>query len=156
MIMDGRCMYGCNDIYSSYAHGSKGLAIVAKNGDCGFPSTTFKGQSMQRSNMLWSSKSIPDQMDPYLNEWNDLLEAIRNDKPYNEAKRGVEASIVCNMGRMAAHTGQEISFDDTLNHQQEYAPGCDKWTFDSPPPVVADKDGKYPMPQPGIKKDREY
>ena len=25
MIMDGRCMNGCNDIYTSYVHGSKGL-----------------------------------------------------------------------------------------------------------------------------------
>src|ERR1035441_2279025 len=32
MIMDGRCMNGCNDIYSSYAHGSKGLAVVASHG----------------------------------------------------------------------------------------------------------------------------
>ena len=30
MTMDGRCINGCNDIYSSYAHGSKGLAVVAK------------------------------------------------------------------------------------------------------------------------------
>jgi predicted dehydrogenase len=156
MIMDGRCMYGCADYYASYAHGSKGLAIVAKSGDCGFPSSTFKGQNMQRSNMTWTSKQIQGQMDPYLNEWNDLLEAIRNDKPYNEAKRGVEASIVSNMGRMAAHTGQEISFDDALNSPVEMAPGIDKWTMDSPPPVVADKNGKYPVPQPGILKDREY
>ena len=28
--MDGRCINGCNDIYSSYAHGSKGMAIIAK------------------------------------------------------------------------------------------------------------------------------
>src|SRR5206468_5211211 len=26
-MMDGRCVNGCNDIYSSYAHGSKGMAI---------------------------------------------------------------------------------------------------------------------------------
>jgi hypothetical protein len=27
---------------------------------------------------------------------------------------------------------------------------------DSPPPVRADEKGKYPVPEPGIKKDREY
>jgi predicted dehydrogenase len=156
MYMDGRCINGCNDIYSSYAHGSKGMAIVAKANDCGFPSSIFKGQNMQRSNMTWVSKEVPGQQDPYTNEWNDLMDAIRNNKPYNEAKRGVEASLVTSMGRMAAHTGQEITFDEMLNSKHEMAPGVDKFTLDSPAPVVADKEGKYPVPMPGLNKDREY
>jgi hypothetical protein len=91
-----------------------------------------------------------------VNEWNDLIDAIRNDKPYNEVPFGVQASVVTSMGRMAAHTGQEITYDDMLNHPHEYAPGIDKWTNDSPPPVKADADGKYPVPMPGVKKDREF
>jgi hypothetical protein len=154
--MDGRCMYGCADIYSSYVHGSKGMAIAAKSGDCGTPSSIFKGQNPQRSNMLWQSKRIPGQEDPYQNEWDELIEAIRNNKPYNEAKRGVEASITSNLGRMAAHTGQEVTFEQALNAEQEMAPGIENWTMDSPPPVKSDKDGKYPVPQPGITKNREY
>ena len=90
MIMDGRCINGCNSIYSSYAHGSKGLAIVSKSNDCDPPSMIFKGQNPQRSNMIWTSKIAPDQTNPYQNEWNDLMDAIRDDKPYNEVKRGVE------------------------------------------------------------------
>jgi len=156
MYMDGRCINGCNDIYSSYAHGSKGSAIVAKHSDCGFPSATFKGQNQQKSNMLWMSKAIPGQQDPYLNEWNDLMDAIRNNKPYNEVKRGVEASMVTSMGRKAAHTGQEITFEDFLNSEHEYAPGVDKLTMDSPAPLVAATDGKYPIPMPGIVRDKEY
>ena len=62
--------------------------------------------------------------DPYQNEWNDLIDAIRNDKPYNEVKRGVEASLVTSMGRMAAHTGQEITFEQFMKLEHEYAPGC--------------------------------
>jgi predicted dehydrogenase len=156
LYMDGRCMNGCNDIYSSYAHGSKGVAIVAKANDCGFPSSTFKGQNLQRSNMIWMSKAVTDEQDPYTNEWNDLMDAIRNDKPYNEVKRGVEASLVTSMGRMAAHTGQEITYDQILNSEHEYAPDADKLTMDSAAPLVADSDGKYPIPMPGITKEREY
>ncbi len=156
MYMDGRCVIGCNDIYSTYAHGTKGLAIVAKSGDCGSPSSTFKGQAMQHSNLLWTSKVQPGQADPYLNEWNDLMDAIRNDKPYNEAKRGIEASVVSSMGRMAAHTGQEITYEDMLNCPHEMAPGLDKLTLTSAAPVVAGADGKYPVPMPGITKQREY
>lgn len=156
MYMDGRCINGCTPIYSSYAHGSKGMAIVSKANDCGLPSSTFKGQSPTRSNMLWTSKVDPREQDPYLNEWNDLIEAIRNDKPYNEAKRGVEASLVTSMGRMAAHTGVEITFDEMLNCPHEFAPEVDKLTPDSPPPLRSDKEGKYPIPTPGKITKQEY
>jgi predicted dehydrogenase len=156
MIMDGRCVNGCNDIYSSYAHGSKGMAVVSKSNDCDGPSRTFKTQNPSRSSMIWESKAPAGQENPYQNEWNDLMDAIRNDKPYNEAKRGVEASITSSMGRMAAHTGQEISFEDMLNCEHEFAPGVDKLTMTSPAPLVAGADGKYPIPMPGITKKREY
>jgi len=156
MYMDGRCMNGCNDIYSSYAHGSKGIAVVSKSSDCGFPSMTFKGQNMQRSNMIWQSPVIQGQQDPYLNEWNDLMEAIRGNKPYNEAKRGIEASLVSSMGRMAAHTGQEITFEDMLNCEHEFAPDLSKFDMGSPAPLVADANGRYPIPMPGINRKREY
>ena len=156
MFMDGRCMNGCNDIYSSYLHGAKGLAIASKAGDCGAPSMTFKGQNVTRSNMIWTSKVPEDQQDPYTNEWNDLVDAIRNDKPYNEAKRGVEASLTSSMGRMAAHTGQEITFEEMLNCEHEFAPEVDKFTMASAAPLPAGPDGKYPQPMPGITKKREY
>lgn len=153
---DGRAMTGCKGIYSSYLHGTKGMAIASKNGDCGMPSTTYKGQNPVKSNLLWESKVRPDERNPYQNEWNDLVDAIRNDKPYNETERGVQASLVTSMGRMAAHTGQEITYDDILNCKYEFAPDIDKLTMDSPAPLQAGPDGKYPVPQPGILKDREY
>jgi hypothetical protein len=156
LYMDGRCVLGCQDYYASYAHGSKGMAIVSKNGDCGFPSSTHSAQNPLSSNTIWTSKAKPGEQDPYLNEWNDLVEAILNNKPYNEVKRGVEASVVTSLGRKAAHTGQEITFDAMLNSDLEYAPNVDKLTLDSPPIVASDAEGRYPVPQPGILTDREY
>jgi len=60
------------------------------------------------------------------------------------------------MGRRAAHTGQEITYDAMLNSDHEYAPGTDKFTMDSPAPVQPDENGMYAQPQPGLKGDREY
>jgi len=153
---NGRCMDNCERIYSSYVHGSKGIAIAAKNSDCGLPSSIYKGQNTDRANMLWESKVPNDQRNPYQNEWNDLIDAIRSDTPYNEAEQGAIVSMVSSMGRMAAHTGQEITYDKMLNCPHEMAPGIDKFTMDSPAPLQADADGIYPFPQPGITKDREY
>jgi len=155
-LLDGRCMYGCNPIYSSYAHGTKGMAIISKNGDCGMPSSTYTSQNPKHSSRIWESKAKPGQENPYQNEWNELIAAIRNDKPYNEVKRGVEASLATSMGRMAAHTGQAIEWDDILNSDHEFAPNVDQLTMDGPAPVMPDTNGKYPVPQPGITTKREY
>ncbi|HPM82778.1 MAG TPA: Gfo/Idh/MocA family oxidoreductase [Candidatus Anammoximicrobium sp.] len=156
LFMDGRNIAGCTDIYSSYVHGSKGLAIASKGGDCGAPSSIHKGQNPDRDSQTWQSQVPDDQRNPYVNEWNDLVDAIRADKPYNEAERGVMASAVTSLGRKAAHTGREITLEDMLNSDHEYAPDCDKWTMDSPPPLKSDADGKYPIPQPGIITKTEF
>jgi predicted dehydrogenase len=156
MLMEGRCIFGCNDLYASYAHGSNGYAVVSKNADCGMPSSTFRGQHEDHKQLIWTSKVGGDEANPYVNEWNDLVDAIRDNKPYNEVKRGVEASVVSSMGRWAAHTGQEITFDQMLNDEHEYAPNVASMTMDGPAPLMPDANGKYPIPQPGIVTKTEY
>ena len=126
----------------------------------------YKGQQMPS---VLSRKDLPLAHDPNLEwafpqpekspydwEWDDLTEAIRENKPYNEVQRGAEASLVACMGRMSAHTGQIITFDQMLNSPHEFAPDVDKMTMDGPAPLKAGADGRYPVPEPGIKKDREY
>jgi len=109
---------------------------------------------MESGNLIWGFPQ--PEPSPYQLEWDDLIDAIRNDKPYNEVKRGAEASLVNTMGRMAAHTGQVVTFDEALNCKHEFAPDVDKFTMDSPAPLRLNSEGKYPVPQPGILKDREY
>ena len=156
IYFDGRCMDGCYNNFSSYIHGTKGSAIASKDGDCGGPSTIFKGQTPDRSQIVWRSNVPRDQQSWYQNEWDDLVEAIRKDQSYNEVDRGVTVSLISSMGRMAAHTGQELTYEDMLNCEHEMAPGLDKLTMDSPAPLRSDSKGRYPIPQPGIVKDREY
>ena len=109
---------------------------------------------MQRGTEKW--KFGPDEPNPYQNEWDDLATAIINNTPYNEVKRGVEASLVTSMGRMAAHTGRTITFDQMLNCPHEFAPNVENMTADGPAPVMPDENGRYPVPEPGKKIDREY
>jgi hypothetical protein len=78
--------------------------------------------------MAWSFKGR--ELNPYQLEWDALIDAIRKDKLYNEVKRGAEASLVTSMGRMAAHTGQVITFDDMLNCPHEFAPDVAKLAMD--------------------------
>ena len=60
------------------------------------------------------------------------------------------------MGRMAAHTGQEMTLEQMMNSEHEFAPDIEKLTMESMSPLMADAEGKYPIPMPGLEKNREY
>jgi len=150
----GRAMSGCKGRFDSYVHGTKGSGIVSTRSHYPGKVRTFKGHNMNRDTQLWAFPQ--PEPSPYQLEWDDLTDAIRTDKPYNEAQRGAISSMVSSMGRMAAHTGQVITYDQILNCKHEFAPNVDKLTMDSDAPLRLGSDGKYPVPKPGIIKDREY
>ncbi len=154
LYLEGRNIPGCHNEFASYAHGTKGAAVISTSAHTPARCRTYKGHKFVTENLLWQFKT--KEPNPYQLEWDRLIAAIRQDKPHNEVKRGVEASVVTAMGRLAAHTGQIITYDQMLNHPHELAPDVDKLTMDSTAPLQLGADGKYPLPQPGIKKDREY
>ncbi len=114
----------------------------------------YKSQKMTDDQILW--KCPAREPNPYQLEWDNFMDAIRNNKPYSEVERGTKASLVTAMGRMACHTGKIITYDQILKCDHEFAPDIEKLTMDGPAPVRADKNGKYPIPEPGIKTTREY
>lgn len=154
LTVNGRTIPGCHNEFATYAHGTKGSCIFSTAGHIPARSRIFKGQNLDQKNLAWSfDKPEPN---PYQVEWDDLIDAIKSDTPYNEVERGAMASVVTSMGRMAAHTGQIVTLDEMLNCEHEFAPGVDKLTMDSPAPVQAAGDGTYPVPLPGLNKTREY
>ena len=117
LFYNGRHMTGCKSGFSTYAHGTKGACIISTSGHAPGKVRTYSDQNMKR--LLW--RYPQPEKSPYQLEWNDLIEAIREDKPYNEVERGAIASMVTSMGRMAAHTGQVITYDQMLNCDHEFA-----------------------------------
>jgi predicted dehydrogenase len=157
LFLEGRTIPGCHGEFSSYAHGTKASAVISQSGHTPARCRIYKGQKINsrvKEDLLW--RYPPREPDPYQVEWDRLIEAIRNNKPHNEVERGAKASLVTAMGRMAAHTGKVITYEQMLNCEHEFAPTVDKLTMDSPAPVQADAQGKYPVPEPGRKIDREY
>lgn len=153
LLLNGRTQPGCHQEFASFAHGSKSCATISANAHTPARCKIYKAQEFTKSQVAWE---FGDEQNPYQLEWNHLLQAIRSDKPYNEVERGVMASAVTSMGRMAAHTGQIITLDDMLECDHEFAPDVDKLTLDSEAPLRAGKDGKYPVPLPGLVTNREY
>jgi hypothetical protein len=154
LFLEGRNLDGCHSEFASYAHGSKGSAVISTSAHSPAKCRIYKGQKMTRPNLTWSFPQ--PEPNPYQLEWDQLIEAIRKDHSYNEVRRGVEASLVTSMGRMAAHTGQVITFDEMLNCPHEFGPDIDKLTMYSAAPLQTGPDGKYPIPQPGLNRDREF
>jgi predicted dehydrogenase len=155
LFLEGRTIANCKQEFASYAHGTKGSAIISKNTHNSGRCPVYKSQKIgTKADQVWIGKR--PEPNPYQVEWDVLVDAIRNNKEHNEVKRGVEASLVTVMGRLAAHTGQEWTYEATLKHEHEFAPEVDKLTLESPAPLRADTHGKYPVPEPGIKIKREY
>ncbi len=154
--LDGRTMAGARQEFASLAHGTKGSAHISGPGHAPARCKIYRDQRMPRrgGDIAWTY-SDPEPS-PYELEWIDLFNAIKEDKPYNEVVRGVQASLVTAMGRMAAHTAQEVTYEQILNSEHEFAPTVDQLVLDGPAPIQADSEGKYPVPQPGIITDREY
>jgi len=145
-----RHMNGCWNTYSDYAHGSKGSAVLMAT--LGQPRPKiYRSQDMRKENLIWQFDG-PDP-NPYRAEWQILLDAIRQDKPHNEARRAGEAEVAAIMGRAAAHTGQLVTWDQVMASDFQFVKDIDHLSFDSETPIHAGPDGIYPAPQPGITKE---
>jgi predicted dehydrogenase len=156
LFLEGRTMSGMHNEFASYAHGSRGSAVISASGHTPSRCRIARTQNPTTTNnadVTW--RCIRDEPNPYQLEWNDLMAAIRTNRAYSEVARGAEASLITAMGRMAAHTGQIITRDQMLNCTHEFAPQVDRLTLDSPAPLQL-VDGKYPVPRPGILTTREF
>jgi len=154
LLVNGRTIPGCHQEFASYAHGTKGSAVISSRAHTPAKPRIYSGHNFSKQDLTWAFPG--PEPNPYQVEWNDLIAAIRNDEAYNEVERGTKASLVTSMGRMAAHTGQLITYDEMLNHEHEFAPNLDKLTLAAAAPLPSGDSGKYPIPLPGINANREY
>jgi hypothetical protein len=70
----------------------------------------------------------------YVNEHCDLMRAIMNDTPLNEASQVADTTLTAIMGREAAYSGGEVDWDMALNSKFAYGPemlysDCSKMEF---------------------------
>lgn len=150
LLAFSRHMAGCWQTYADYAHGTKGSAVLMTN--LSEPNTRiYKSQRMTDDQLVWQYPQR--ERNPYHEEWQVLLDAIRQDKPHNEARRAGQANLVALMGRMAAHTGQYVTLKQAEESTFQYVEDIDHLTFDTPAPLEEGPDGTYPCPLPGTSKE---
>ncbi len=74
--------------------------------------------------------------DPYVQEHIDLINAIQNDTPLNEAEQVTDSTLTAIMGREAAYSGAEVEWNAIKNSTFQYGPellyqDCGKMQFGS-------------------------
>lgn len=73
----------------------------------------------------------------YQAEHDDLFASIRNGRPINHGEYMAKSTLMAIMGRMAAYTGQMITWDMALNSREDLTPARYDWNLDLPVPRVA-------------------
>jgi len=79
----------------------------------------------------------------YQTEHDELFASIRAGRPINDGVRMAHTTLMAIMGRMAAYTGEEITWDMALNSQQSLVPDKLDWNT---------KVERTPLAKPGLTK----
>jgi len=147
LFAQGRHMAGCWGFFGDVIHGATGSGVL---GEGISQPKLYKTHQRSQENQIWQY-SGPG-CNHYQKEHDLLFAAIRENKPYNETERCAYAAMAGILGRMAAESGKEITWEQAMASNLELAPGLDDMTLDSPAPVQADEQGAYPVALPGITK----
>lgn len=117
-----RQMEGCYNENSDYIIGTKGTATIGRG-----PNPRIQGEKS------WTFTGQKNDM--YQAEHDALFASIRRGQPINDGERMTTSTLLAIMGRMAAYTGQQITWEQALNSQEVLFPDKLDWagTVSVPP-----------------------
>jgi myo-inositol 2-dehydrogenase/D-chiro-inositol 1-dehydrogenase len=124
---------GCSNDYSVHMAGTKGNCTV----DCS------RNQHIITGDNAWRYASKAPVIDMYQVEHNEFFASIRSGNLINHGKWMAQSTLTAIMGRMAAYTGQTITWEQALNSQETLAPEKIEWDAMLTVP---------PVPMPGVTK----
>ena len=90
----------------------------------------FASKPYIKGSKPWQYKG--ERPDMYQVEHNHLFKAIRDGNAVNDGDRLASTTMVAIMGRMAAYTGQEITWDMALNSKENLLPEGLGWDMKLP------------------------
>ena len=111
--------------------------VYGSKGECHIGASNAGSQIFDRAGTkIWEQKgSIAD---AYRQEHKDLVDSIRAGKPIVEFRQMADSSLVAVMGRMAAYTGQRVTWKFVTEESQlDLFPKDLAWDSALPKPVVA-------------------
>lgn len=120
-FMAQRQISNCYSENSDYIIGATGNGTIKGFTDpfiTGSPAATWKYKGQKT--------------DMYQNEHNEFFAAIRAGTPFNNGDWMAQSTLMAIMGRMAAYTGQEVSWEQALNSQERLVPEHLDWDMALP------------------------
>ena len=113
-FLANRQIPGCYNENSDYVLGSEGTCTIGRG-----PIPRIEG----KTNWAFSGQ----QYNMYQKEHDMLFAAIRKNQPINNGKRMATSTLLGIMGRMAAYTGQQVTWDQAMNSQDKLVPDTIDW-----------------------------
>ena len=121
-----RQMAQCPSDNTDYVYGTKGRAVIN-----GWAPKTIKLYDYAGKE-IWAYKGS-DGDDMYQVEHNELFKSIRDGKPINDLPRAANSVAMAIGGRMAAYTGQTVTWDALMKSKENLQPEKLEW---GPAPAV--------------------
>lgn len=115
-----RQMAGCSVDVSDHIFGSKGSAELMR--------AVIEGEQP------WRYRGAKPNM--YEEEHRAMFQAIRSSNPINNGDYMAKSTMLAIMGRMAAYTGQTLTWEQCLNSTEDLSPAKYEWAEVSLPPVA--------------------
>ncbi len=121
-FLANRQIVGCYNENSDYMLGVDGICTIGRG-----PQPRIEG----KTNWTFSGQ----QYNMYQREHDLLFDSIRKGKPMNDGKRMTTTTMLAIMGRMAAYTGKQVTWEEAMNSQERLFPEHLEWNakFDAPP-----------------------
>jgi hypothetical protein len=136
------------EVNYEYADGARGFLGSRQQSNCSNDNTAtfygtkgmgrelgFNGMPFVKGETNWRYKG--PRPDMYQIEHNELFASIRSGNPINNGVRLAHSSLAAIMGRMAAYTGQEITWEKALNSQERLVPEGLAWNMKLEVPPMA-------------------
>lgn len=117
---------GCKNDMSMQVLGTRGRAELSER---------RKGLSIRAATGDWSFDGPKNQM--YQAEHDELFAGIRAGGPINNGEYMARSTLLAIMGRMAAYTGQEVTWEMAMNSGEDLSPARYEWDAPPPPSAVA-------------------
>lgn len=121
-----RQMSGCVNNLSVNVAGQRGRADMSERRN---------GLTIKNDEGTWNYSGPKNEM--FQTEHDELFASIRAGKPINNGDYMAKSTLLAIMGRMAAYTGQVITWDMALNSQENLAPAAYDWNAPLPERTVA-------------------
>jgi len=133
-----RCFSQCRHINGCWSDVSE--HVIGTKGSCDVSGHTIRGANAWRFRKEGAKN-------PYQQEHDDLFDAIRNNKPFDESEAGAKSTMTAILGRMATYSGKIVEWDAALNSKIDLFPKSLAWDADMP--VKPRADGWYDHAVPG-------